>query len=230
MAPAFDWNAHVAPSARVVPEHILNGILEAAGLSVAGGRLARTAEEVRAAIAEVGVPAAVKGVSATLTHRAAAGLLRLDVETEDGVLEADAAFRSKAAALGADYEGTWVQRMVPGGFELVVTALRDPDMGPMVGCGIGGTLTEIVDDVALARAPVDANGAVNLLACLRTLRARPELLNAEQTRLAAEFIAAFSELAASAPWPRFNLEVNPLKVGPDFATAVDGLLVIQPPE
>jgi hypothetical protein len=35
-------------------------------------------------------------------------------------------------------------------------------------------------------------------------------------------------LAATAPWPGFTLEVNPLKIGEDSVAAVDGLLIIEP--
>ena len=50
---------------------------------------------------------------------------------------------------------------------------------------------------------------------------------ARQRELAADFVARFSSLAASAPWQRFTLEVNPLKLGADAAAAVDGLLLLE---
>ena len=40
-------------------------------------------------------------------------------------------------------------------------------------------------------------------------------------------LASFSQLAATAPFERFTLEVNPLKLGADAAAAVDGLLIIE---
>lgn len=117
--------------------------------------------------------------------------------------------------------------MVPGDHELLVTAFRDRDFGVMVGCGLGGNLTEIVDDIAFARAPVDADGAFDLIGCLRTLRRRPDMLTTAQRQRVAGFIAEFSALAATAPWPRFTFEINPLKVGRDEVVAVDGLIVIE---
>ena len=44
--------------------------------------------------------------------------------------------------------------------------------------------------------------------------------------MAADFVARFSALVATAPWPSFTFEVNPLKVGAERVAAVDGLLVI----
>ena len=63
------------------------------------------------------------------------------------------AFRARAAELGARLDGTWVQHMVSGSAELLVTALRDREFGVMVGCGVGGGMTEIVDDVVFTPKP-----------------------------------------------------------------------------
>ena len=98
----------------------------------------------------------------------------------------------------------------------------------IVGVGIGGSMTEVIDDVALARAPIDAARRGDLLKRLKTLRRLPAWLSERQRDLAADFVARFSALAASAPWPSFTLEVNPLKLGEDAAAAVDGLLLIEP--
>lgn len=46
-------------------------------------------------------------------------------------------------------------------------------------------------------------------------------------RPAADFMVRISELAASAPWQRFVLEVNPIKWSRTGAIAVDGLLIIE---
>ena len=124
-----------------------------------------------------------------------------------------ASFKARAAELGVTLDGVWVQHMFQGRLEMLVTAFRDREFGVMVGCGMGGGMTEIIDDVVFARAPIDADGAEDLLRRLRTLRRMPTLLSDQQARQVAAFIAGFSALVASAPWPTFTLEVNPLKVG-----------------
>ena len=73
--------------------------------------------------------------------------------------QTDRSFRARAAELGAPLDGIWVQHMFAGERELLVTALRDQEFGVMVGCGIGGGMTEVIDDVVFARAPIDAAGA-----------------------------------------------------------------------
>ena len=69
-------------------------------------------------------------------------------------------------------------------------------------------------------------GALDLLDRLKTLRRLPAFLTSGQRERAADFVARFSALVSTAPWPRFTFEVNPLKLGSDAIAAVDGLLLI----
>jgi hypothetical protein len=87
-------------------------------------------------------------------------------------------------------------------------------------------MTEIIDDVTFARAPIDADGACDLLQRLRTVQRLPARLTNQQQKQVARFIAEFSSLAATAPWNGFTFEINPLKVGETSIAAVDGLLVL----
>lgn len=225
----FVWDAHVdgACGPQVVSEDRVAAILVDAGLPVAPGRCATSAAAAERAAQEVGFPVAMKGLSPAVTHRAAAGLVALDLANVEAVRATEARFRARAAELGVTLTGVWVQHMFAGDRELLVTAFRDREFGVMAGCGVGGAMTELVDDVAFARAPLDADGAFDLLSELRTLRRMPGYLSEVQRRVAADFVARFSALAASAPWERFTLEVNPVKLGRDSAAAVDGLLVIE---
>jgi acetyltransferase len=122
-------------------------------------------------------------------HRAAAGLVKLNVEGADAVARADRALRARADAIGAALDGIWVQRMIAGGLELLVTAFRDPQFGVMVGCGLGGGMTEIIDDVVFARAPIDPDGAFDLIGRLRTIARLPRLLSDADRERAAGFLA-----------------------------------------
>jgi acyl-CoA synthetase (NDP forming) len=227
-ATPFAWGdvIDIAAAGKVVSEDIAARILEMGRLPVAQGRLAKTTEEAVRAADDVGYPVAIKAISTAITHRAAAGLVKLNVESADAVARADRALRDRAAELGAALEGIWVQHMISGGLELLATAFRDPQFGIMVGGGIGGGMTEIIDDVVFARAPIDADGAFDMLGRLRTIGRLPALLPDADRRRAADFLARFSAIVATAPWDRFTFEINPVKLGTDEMAAVDALLVI----
>jgi acyl-CoA synthetase (NDP forming) len=225
--PPFPWHDAVR-GAGVITEDGVARILETAGLPVAPGRMARTAEQAAQAAQDVGFNVAIKAISPAVTHRAAVGLVALNVATPEAAAATFRDFAARAAELGVTLDGAWVQHMYQGSVELLVTAFRDQEFGVVVGCGMGGGMTEIIDDVVFSRAPIDADGAHDLLLRLRTLRRMPNMLSDQQARQVATFVAGFSALAASAPWPTFTLEVNPLKVGANGVAAVDGLLIVEP--
>jgi acetyltransferase len=226
--PVFDWHPFVSidGAASVVTEDRCHQILGAAGLPVAVGALA-TDDASAAQIAwSIGFPVVLKGISSKITHRAKSGLLAVDLRSEDEVVIAFRRLVARAAALSAALDGIYVQKMHKGGAELLVTAFRDPLFGPMVSCGAGGVLTELIDDVVTERAPVSEALAAFML---ERLRSRPHATDTNgplPSSRAAAFIARFSELAATAPWPRFVFEVNPVLWTRESAVAVDGLLIV----
>ena len=125
-------------------------------------------------------------------------------------------------------EGYTVERMVPvaEGAELIAGCLNDPLFGRIVLIGVGGIHAEILDDTAVALAPVDASQAEELV---RSLRGAPILTGARgrpplDVLAAAEALAALSRLAASRP-DLAEIEINPLLVTPDGALALDARVV-----
>lgn len=226
---AFDWAAHVPDGAghRVIPEDRCRRILEAAGLPVAAGRLVPDEAGALGAAASLGFPVVLKGISPSVTHRAAAGLLTLDLRSPGEVRAAVRRLQARAREIAVELDGIYVQTMHRGGVELLVSAFRDPVFGVMVSCGSGGGLTELIDDVVTERAPVDPSGAAGMLDRLRIRRHAVDALGALAVEPVAAFLARFSALALTAPWPRFVFEVNPLKWTRDAVVAVDGLLIVE---
>ncbi len=196
---------------------------------MAAGRLAASQDEAVRAAAEVGYPVALKGISPAVTHRAAAGLLFLDIRSDAEAREAHRLLADRAREIGVKLEGAYVQHMARGGLELLVSAFRDPQFGVTISCGAGGNLTELIDDVTLERAPLSEDLALNMLNRLRTMEFAPKLARGADPRAVARFLVQFSQLAMTAPWRRFILEVNPIKWSTDGVVAVDGLLVIEEP-
>ena len=224
----FDWAAHVPSDSTVVPEHGCHAILRAAGLPAAAGALATNTAEAQRIAAEIGLPVVLKGITPRITHRAAAGLLAVDLSTPEEVATAFRRLADRAATLGVVLDGVLVQRMARGGTELLVAAFADPVFGPMISVGAGGGLTELLDDVVTARAPVDEAVAADMIGRLRTAAQASDESGPLDRSAPAGFVARLSLLCASAPWPRFTFEVNPIRWNRAGVVAVDGLLVIEP--
>jgi acyl-CoA synthetase (NDP forming) len=191
-------------------------LLGAAGIAFPPAHRVGDADEARAAAAELGYPVVVKALG--LLHKSDAGGVALGIEDEQ-VLAV-----SLAEMATLSIEGYSVERMAPvaEGAELIAGCIRDPRFGPVVLVGLGGIYAELLDDTAVALAPVDAAQAEELLrslkgaAILAGARGRPPL----DVRAAAESIAALSRLAASRP-DLAEIEINPLLVTPSGALALD---------
>jgi hypothetical protein len=168
----------------------------------------------------------MKGISRQVTHRAAAGLLALSLRTESDIRDAWGRIMARARSQSVRLDGLYVQKMAPEGVELLLSAHRDPNFGVMVSIGAGGVMTELIDDVTLASAPMGETAAARALNRLRIVR-RAGGVTADHAL--PRCVARFARLAASAPWRRFVLELNPVKWTGNQAVAVDGLLIISEP-
>ena len=61
---------------------------------------------------------------------------------------------AQAAETGARINKVQVQEMVTGGVEVIIGLLDDPKFGPVIMFGLGGMLTEILEDVSFRVLPV----------------------------------------------------------------------------
>lgn len=218
-----------AAAGMVIGEDECHRLLARMGVSVAPGALARTEDEAAAAVRDIGFPVAAKGISPKITHRAAVGLVALDIRTEDDIRTVFRRFSERGAAIDAPLDGVYIQRMIQKGVEIIVSAFRDPVFGVMVSCGWGGNLTEVVDDIAIARAPLDESAARALLRRLKIVKGAAKLDPSADIDGLARFVAQFSIVASAAPWESFVIELNPVKWSGGQAVAVDGLLIIEKP-
>jgi acyl-CoA synthetase (NDP forming) len=188
-------------------------LVASAGIELAAARRVRTADEAVAAARELGYPVVVKALGAL--HKSDGGGVVLGIPDAARLREVHA--RLAPAELS-------VERMAPlaDGVELIAGVRHDPRFGPLVLVGLGGLYAELLDDVAVALAPVDAAAARDLLLSLRGAplltgaRGRPPL----DVSAAADAIAALSQLGAARP-DLAEIEINPLLVTPSGAVALD---------
>ena len=114
------------------------------------------------------------------------------------------------------------------GVEVIAGVSRDPDFGPTVVVGLGGTAVELLDDVSIRIAPV---GRAEALAMLHGLRGAA-LLNgfrgappADVSALA-DVVVALSHLAVDHQDRIDAIDINPLLVSDAGAVAVDAMVML----
>ena len=201
-----------------------------AAFGVAVAREAHAASPVEAAEAagKIGFPVVLKAVSRDIVHKSDVGAVRVGLADGAAVIAAANAMQEniRAQLPNARIEGFSVQQMVRGEAEVIVGIRRDAQFGPIVIVGLGGIAVEILNDVAVAAAPVSGAQARQMIAGLRTAplfngaRGRPPL----DVEGIAHAVERLSWLAHDLGPRLVDLEVNPLIVRSHGggAVAVDG--------
>jgi acetate---CoA ligase (ADP-forming) len=145
-------------------------VLGAYGIRVVPSARARDVDDAVAEATRLARPVALKAFGSGLVHKSDVGGVRLDL-TDPGAVRA--AYEEMGAALGDAMEGVVIQPMVSGGIETIVGFLQDPDFGPQVVFGLGGTAVELLGDVVSRLAPLTDLDARDMVL---GLRATPLLL------------------------------------------------------
>jgi len=140
-------------------------VLQAAGLRVAPGGVAKDPEEAAAIAERVGFPVAVKLASLELVHKTEIGGVALGLASAAAVREAFVAMREGLERTGQAeaMQGVLVQPMLSGGSEVMIGVDEDPGFGPVIAFGLGGIHVEILRDVVFRVSPltdVDAQAMV----------------------------------------------------------------------
>lgn len=226
-----DGGALVQPEGALT-EGEVKRLLASYGIPVVPEIAAATPEAAAAAATSLGFPVVLKAVSRQIVHKSDVGAVRLGLSSPGEVRAAAGRMLDELRAAGL--EGFTVQPMVRGEIEVIVGARRDPHFGAVVMVGLGGIAVEILNDVALAPAPVSPERARALIAALRGAplltgaRGRPPV----DVTAIADVVSRVSWLAADLGPRLGDLEVNPLVVRRhgDGATAVDGRATLHPKE
>ncbi len=200
-------------------------ILSDYGVHVPSATLTGTVEDAVAAANACGYPVVLKGVVADVVHKSDLGLVKVGLNDAEAVSSAfdEIAHAIACAAPGAAIQVD-VQQMIAPGVELIVGMTNEPGFGPQLVIGAGGIHVELLRDVVQRRAPVTADEAREML---ESLRIWPLLAGARgQPTLAVDAactaIARVSWLGTDLGDRMQDFEVNPFRITPEGAYALDG--------
>jgi acetyl coenzyme A synthetase (ADP forming)-like protein len=194
-------------------------LMAAVGITTPGSRVASNMDDVVRAAAEVTYPVAIKALGPTLLHKTERQAVHLDVRDEAALVKAYESFRQR---FGAEMTSTLVQQMVPAGVEMLVGAVQDPLFGPLIACGTGGTLVDLLQDTVFRLHPIDAAEAAGMIDEVRgsrLLRGYRGSAPADEPALR-DILLRISELLTVAPEIQ-ELDVNPVIVLKSGAWAAD---------
>ena len=175
-------------------------------------------------------PVAIKIASPDIAHKTEVRGVELNLKTARSAAAAAKRLLKRVRAVRPDarLDGVIAASMQPGLGEAILGYRVDPQVGPLVMVGAGGTLAELYRDIALRPAPVTLDEAKAMIDEVRGFAALAGYRNAARGDLAAlaQAIVAFSRLVAL---PEVHeAEINPLvvKAEGEGVIGVDALLVL----
>ncbi|MBY0266504.1 MAG: acetate--CoA ligase family protein [Burkholderiales bacterium] len=205
-------------------------LLQSCGVQTAAAKLATSADAAIAAAEALGYPVVLKIESPDILHKTEAKGVALNLKDAAAVSAAYERLIGNAKTYKADarISGVLVQAMAEGTTELVIGLQRDPTFGPVVMVGLGGVLIEVFKDVVFRAAPVTEAEALRMLDELKSkvvldgVRGAPPV----DKKAVARMVSAVSRFGAAAGPRLRELDLNPVLAGPQGATAVDWLILL----
>ncbi len=205
-------------------------ILKNIGFKVTLPILAASKKEAIAAAEKLGYPVVMKIVSPQISHKSDIGgvKLRLQNKAQVGNAYDEIMNAVKKKAATAVIEGVSLQKMAEPGLELVIGMTKDPQFGPMLMFGLGGTMVEVLKDVAFRIVPLtkeDASGMIRQIKgypLLEGFRGQPPV-DIEHLE---ELLMKLSAFVAENPEIK-EMDINPLFAYRKGAIAVDARIILE---
>jgi acyl-CoA synthetase (NDP forming) len=147
-------------------------ILKAYGLRIPASELAENPSQAIQIANQIGFPVVLKIASPDILHKTDVGGVKVGLRSAEEVQDAFElmTYRAERYLPEARLWGCLVQEMAPpGGLEVLVGMMRDPQFGPLVTFGLGGIYVETLKDVTFRVAPFSRQDAE---AMLRGIRAK----------------------------------------------------------
>ena len=142
-------------------------LLDCYGIRQAKGGTAKTPLEAEKLARQLGGKVVIKGVARGLVHKSELGAVRTGLGPGD-VLRTAKEMRESLQKAGYEKSEFLVQEMLEGGAEMFVGVTNDPNFGPLLACGAGGTLVELIRDVAVKLTPLTDVDAAEMVRSLKT--------------------------------------------------------------
>ena len=182
------------------------------------------ANDVDSAVKEavkIGFPVVLKASGEKLFHKTEVGGIALNLKNQAEVKQ-----ESERLLRIAGSEAVLVQEMVKGERELVCGLVRDAHFGPCVMFGLGGTMTEIFQDIVFRVAPLTTQDAREMVREIQHSNLLQPFRGEAAVDIEAltQILVALSKIGLQYQAIQ-SIDINPLKIRPDGKPiAVDALI------
>jgi acetyltransferase len=214
----------------ILTEFEAKEILAAYGIPSVETEVARSPDEAVHLADRLGYPVVLKLDSETITHKTDVGGVRLNLQNSGEVRRAYEEMESSISKNYGpeDFGGAAVQEMVSlDGYELIVGSSLDPQFGPVLLFGSGGSLVEVYRDRALALPPLTTTLARRMVERTRIFEALGGVRGRASVDIGSleKLLVRVSQLVVEQPWIK-ELDINPLLSSPERLIALDARVVL----
>ncbi|MFH1230865.1 MAG: acetate--CoA ligase family protein [Planctomycetota bacterium] len=207
-------------------------ILSIYGINVPDFQLVQSVEEGIDAAEKIGYPVVLKIISPEISHKTDFGGVKLNIHTQAELTKAyreiiDGINQHSSRIGGTTIKGIMVQKMIPGGKEVIIGVSRDHQFGPLIMFGLGGIYVEVLKDVAFRLAPLTMP---DIDAMIHEIKAYPLLtgIRGEEPsdiQSLKETILRVSQLVIDFP-QIVEMDINPYKIFAKGGMAIDARMTV----
>lgn len=181
-----------------------------------------TAEALREA-ERIGYPLVAKLVSPDVIHKSDVGGVVVGVKDGDALEEIYRRFEGMKG-----FRGMLLDEMAVGA-EIIIGSKDDPQFGPVVLAGLGGTSVEVYRDVAVRMAPMTAAVALNALESLKGVVLLKGYRGGSEVKIDSltDLMVRFSEMAFSLDEMVESIDCNPVMCGAAGSVVADARIILK---
>jgi acyl-CoA synthetase (NDP forming)/GNAT superfamily N-acetyltransferase len=205
-------------------------LLATHGIPVAASHHCHDLERAIAVAAEIGAPVALKADFAAPAHASDIDAVLLGLKGEQAVRSCWRELQRRVHAAGREWTGAIIQRLIaPGGTDVLVGAISDPDLGPVLAVGRGGRRAGLGQTAAFRLLPVTDAEADELIDSAESVATELDgfrgsaLLDRAALR---ELILRFALLLLEVP-EMVEADLNPVRCMPHGCVVLDMRLRIE---
>ena len=218
-----DGDGSGPPEGRWLTTDEAEAILATHGIPYVPGRRCPDADTAVTAAGKIGGPLALKADFPPPAQAGDLDAVLLGLEGEDAVRAGWRELERRVRAAGREWLGAVVQPLAGGGADVLVGAVRDAELGPVMATGVGGRHAGLAPDVAFRLLPVTDVDADELIDAARSVAAQLEGFRGSaplDRQALRDVILRFALLLREVP-ELVEGDLNPVRCLPDSAVVID---------
>ena len=209
--------------------HDADALLATHGIPVVASHRCRELEHALAVALEIGGPLALKAALPAPARASEIDAVLLGLEGESAVRSGWRELERRVQAAGREWTGAIAQPLAVAGVDLLVGAFTDPDLGPVIAVGLGGSRAGLGETVAFRLPPttdVEADALIDSCRAVATaLDVFPDAAALAREPLR-ELILRFALLLREVP-EIVEADLNPVRCSTESSLVLNARLRIE---